>query len=328
MTLRPLVRLLAALVVLVSVGCSRPPASPPVAEPAPQPAPSAPPPEAAPPPPLECSWIAVVVDNSIPARPQSGISQARLVYEVPTEGMITRVLAFFCDAAPETVGPVRSLRAFMLDLARDYRAVIAHSGGSESALDAVRSGAGATINQFQVSRPFWRVRGRPMPHNLYTSIPALRPYVKTPPAPLSFPWHAASLTLNPEPMTISIPYVNGYHVQWTYDLVAGLYTRSVGQQAAIDALAGTPITAAAVIVQYVHWWQTYEGPMLSSRIDLAGEGQIEAFTAGHRIEGRWRRTGTGPTVFSDLYGQPLQLQPGPVWITLVPRERTIKVLSP
>lgn len=316
--------------VLASAGCSRPPApASPIIEPAPPPEPAAAPPsEPAPPAPPECAWIAVVVDNGIPARPQSGISQASIVYEVPTEGMITRLLAFYCDTAPETVGPVRSLRTFMLDLARDYRAVIAHAGGSESALEAVRSGGGPAINQFQVSHPFWRVRGRPMPHNLYTSIPALRSYVKTPPAPLSFPWHTVALTLSSEPMTVSIPYVSGYHVQWTYDPATGMYTRAVDQQAAVDALAGTPITAAAVLVQYVHWWQTYEGPVLSSRIDMVGEGRIEAFTAGHRVQGRWRRTGIGPTVFSDLEGQPLQLHPGPVWVTLVPLERTVKVLSP
>jgi hypothetical protein len=216
----------------------------------------------------------------------------------------------------------------MLDLARDHRAVTAHVGGSESALEAVRSGTGPAINQFQVSRPFWRVRGRPMPHNLYTSIPALRAYVKTPPAPLSFPWQTSSLTVRSEPMTISIPYVNGYHVQWRFDPASGLYTRSLGQEVAIDALAGEPITAAAIIVQYVRWSQTYEGPVLTGRIDLVGEGRIQVFTAGHRVEGRWRRAGAGPTVFTDLDGHPLQLHPGQVWITLVPLDRTVKVLSP
>src|SRR5207249_145080 len=57
-----------------------------------------------------CSWLGVVVDNAIPARPQWGIAEADIVYEVPTEAMITRFLALYCGEGPDTVGPVRRRR--------------------------------------------------------------------------------------------------------------------------------------------------------------------------------------------------------------------------
>src|SRR3989475_10715441 len=93
-----------------------------------------------------CSWLGIVVDNAIPARPQWGLSEADIVYEVPTEGMITRFLALFCGDGPDTVGPVRSLRLQFLDIAGDYSATVAHAGSSESALAAVEGHAGPRIN--------------------------------------------------------------------------------------------------------------------------------------------------------------------------------------
>src|SRR2546428_5676584 len=103
-----------------------------------------------------CSWLGIVVDNAPPARPQWGLSQADIVYEVPTEGMITRFLALFCNGGPDTLGPVRSLRLQFLAIAGDYGATIAHSGSSESALEALARGGGPVINEFWRAQPFRR----------------------------------------------------------------------------------------------------------------------------------------------------------------------------
>ena len=117
----------------------------------------------------------MVLDNSTPARPQSGVSLASVVYEFPTEGMITRLLAFFCEQAPRTVGSARSLHTYVLQVAREYNTVVVPSGESKSALAAIRSGAGPTVNELCRPKPFWRVRGRPRPHNRYASNPGPAP---------------------------------------------------------------------------------------------------------------------------------------------------------
>lgn len=277
--------------------------------------------------PEPCSWLAVVVDNSIPARPQSGLSEASIVYELPAEGGITRLLALYCESAPQVVGPVRSLRTFMLDIAREYTAVVAHSGQSESALDALKHGAGPVINEFWQPRPFWRDRHRRVPHNLYTSIPTLRGYVRPASTLPPVHWTTAEAELASEPMTISIPYGSGYDARFEYDPASGKYRRFVAQQPAVDAAIGQQITVAAVIVQYARYWQVYEGPILTGRLDLVGQGRISVFTAGRRMDGRWRRDGLQhPTLFTtDANGNRLTLPVGLVWISIVPNNRTIQV---
>ncbi len=274
----------------------------------------------------DCSWLGIVIDNSIPARPQSGLSQASIVYEFPAEGGITRLLAFFCEGAPEVVGPVRSLRIYMLDLAREYGAVVAHSGQSASALEVISRGADPVINEFRQPQPFRRDARRRMPHNLYTSVPALRRYIQTLRASPGLRWATAELPAGPEPMTVSIPYGPGYDVQFVYDPATGTYRRTVDRRPAIDAATGAPIAVAGVIVQYVHWWQIYEDTILESRLDLVGTGPMSVFTGGQRVDGQWTRAaGPQPTVFADQDGHPLTLRQGPIWVNIVSSDRTIRV---
>ena len=83
--------------------------------------------------------LIVMIENHDDARPQSGLSNADVVYEAVAEGGITRFLAiFYCDiisAARSGVydlGPVRSARTYYLDWASEYSdyPLYVHVGGA------------------------------------------------------------------------------------------------------------------------------------------------------------------------------------------------------
>ncbi|HLC70188.1 MAG TPA: DUF3048 domain-containing protein, partial [Patescibacteria group bacterium] len=84
--------------------------------------------------------VAVMIDNHIDARPQSGLAVASVVYEVPVEGSITRFMALYDgDDLVEEVGPVRSARAYYLDWLSEYGdALYLHVGGSPEALNLIK----------------------------------------------------------------------------------------------------------------------------------------------------------------------------------------------
>jgi hypothetical protein len=272
-----------------------------------------------------CAWVGVVVDNAIPARPQAGLSQAEVVYEVPTEGMITRHLALYCAHSPETVGPVRSLRLQFLDIARDYSAPVAHAGASLSALAAVMAGAGPTVNQFWVRQPFWRVRSRPMPHNLYVSVPALRRVAPRGPS-VGRLWETIPVLPSPHPQTVVLPYGRGYTATFVYSPATGRYRRWVDSRPDVDALTGAPVEVAAVVVLYARWWQVYEGPILVSRLDLTGGGRLQAFAGGHGVDGSWTRPRREDrTALADAAGRPLRLPEGPVWVAILPPDHPARL---
>ncbi len=76
----------------------------------------------------------VMIENSVDARPQSGLGSADVVYEGISEGGISRFGAvFYCGvaAADTVIGPVRSARTHFVNVASEYNfPLYAHVGGA------------------------------------------------------------------------------------------------------------------------------------------------------------------------------------------------------
>ena len=59
-----------------------------------------------------------MINNIVYAQPQVGISNADIIYEIPAEGGITRMMAIFSHLYDiESVGSIRSLRPYYLSVA-------------------------------------------------------------------------------------------------------------------------------------------------------------------------------------------------------------------
>ncbi|MDR5683612.1 MAG: DUF3048 domain-containing protein [Armatimonadota bacterium] len=265
--------------------------------------------------------LAVVVDNDPRARPQSGLSQACLIYEVPTEAKIPRLLAVFSNGAPSRVGPVRSVRPSFLQLGAELGAVVAHSGGSLEAFRDIRRYGFAVINELWTAGPFWRVRDRHMPHNLYGSVPRLREAMARggydrPPARPQPEVMTYAEPEGPDAAEVEIAYPPGFGVRFAYQ--DGAYVRHVVGREHRDALTGAPIRVRAVIVQFVRWHGWREGRVDVSRVDLVGTGRALVFAEGRVTEATWRKADLrAQTAFRDPQGRGLLLA-GPVWLALVP----------
>src|SRR5260221_18780 len=78
--------------------------------------------------------MGVMIENHVDARPQSGMSNADVIYEAVAEGGITRFLnIFYCDDA-SIIGPVRSARMYFLKILQGYGSypLYAHVGGANT----------------------------------------------------------------------------------------------------------------------------------------------------------------------------------------------------
>lgn len=72
---------------------------------------------------------AIMINNIDVSLPQSGVSQAEMIYEAQVEGGITRLLALFQDVDNvEKIGSVRSARHNYIDFANDNDAIYVHYG--------------------------------------------------------------------------------------------------------------------------------------------------------------------------------------------------------
>ena len=78
--------------------------------------------------------IAVMINNLKIAHPQSGLTNADIIYEAVTEGGITRLMALYSDIEKiDKVGPVRSARDRFIELMLPLNAIYVHIGSSTSA---------------------------------------------------------------------------------------------------------------------------------------------------------------------------------------------------
>ena len=75
--------------------------------------------------------VAVMINNIREALPQRGITEADIIYEMVTEGGITRLMALYSDpAAIPEVGPVRSARDQHIQMMFPLEANYVYIGGS------------------------------------------------------------------------------------------------------------------------------------------------------------------------------------------------------
>ena len=105
-----------------------------------------------------------MIENHADSRPQSGLSNADVVYEANSEGGITRLMGiFYCNAVGGVgsnydVGPVRSARTYFLDLASEYADYpsMPMSAVATAALRLIRSPAGPPVPALPVKSPSFR----------------------------------------------------------------------------------------------------------------------------------------------------------------------------
>jgi Protein of unknown function (DUF3048) N-terminal domain len=122
--------------------------------------------------------IAVKVDNIVLTRPQTGLSQADIVYVLPVEGGLSRFLAVFSSRFPPVIGPVRSAREDDLELLRQFgRPAFAYSGVQPQLLPVVESARIVDLYSGHVGG-YFRDHRRVAPYNLYAHTRQLRAEAK------------------------------------------------------------------------------------------------------------------------------------------------------
>ena len=274
--------------------------------------------------------IAVMIDDLGPARPQSGLSSASVVWQAPAEGGIPRYMAIFQETLPAAIGPVRSSRYYYITWAAEWRAVYAHSGGSPQALPTLRQkGSGQYVfngDEFRYSGTFHRVTTKFAPHNLYTTgakLRALGQRLGAKDKAASPVWQFAPdapLEARPYGGTITVGYPDNL-IKYTYDRTTNTYLRSVtGEKKETDAGTGTRIAPKNVIVMRMVFGPLNDGHPGAPRLEanVVGSGKAWISTNGRTIVGTWKKTAiTKPTQFYDSHGNEVTLTVGQTFVQVL-----------
>ena len=101
--------------------------------------------------------ICVSVNNITQCLPQKGLSQCDILFEIETEGGITRTMALFADTRDvELIGSVRSLRNQFMELVYPFDPIIVHIGTSVFADAAIAENNFRTLDANIFRTAIWR----------------------------------------------------------------------------------------------------------------------------------------------------------------------------
>lgn len=271
------------------------------------------------------------IDN-VDCRPQSGLSKADIIYEMPAEGGLTRLEAIFYAETPDVVGPIRSARPYFIDLAREYKAVFVHHGASQEGKWYLKTGVVDDVSPDNNSRIFWRSKTRYAPHNSMLNYADLWEVIR------ERSWDVFQETRTfkfapevkagdktntdgeepvvPEVTTITVN--NAYTlVEYKYIQETNLYEHYVDGELYIDAENDMPITESNILIQYVR--STIIDPNSKVLgIDVTAGGKALMFTGGKVVLGTWSRADKdSPTIFKDADGNEFVMTRGKTWVHVI-----------
>ncbi len=280
--------------------------------------------------------VAVVVENHVDARPQSGLSEAYMVYEFVVEGGITRYLAIYRDSDASKIGPIRSARHHFFDYIFENDATFVHFGGSTKAY--------ADLNTYNISNMdgmaldgirFYRDNSRYAPHNAYTNMTEITEYMDryrtTSDDEGVFKFSSNEVVLKDSDLAekIKIEYPNE-DVIYEYDEENKVYNRFIDEYIDTDRETSKQITVKNIVVQQVEY-STLTGVYAGKGVmetDRIGTGKGYYITEGNMIEITWEKISMeSNTVYKDLEGNEIILNDGNTYIQMQPDDLDVTNLT-
>lgn len=279
--------------------------------------------------------LGVMVENHTDSRPQSGLTQASIVYEAIAEGGITRFLAVFGPKGASVVGPVRSARTYYVDWIREINGYYAHVGGNYDALALIKKIAILDLDQFANPSAYWRDKTKKVSseHTMYTDtaklygIAADKKYTTTNAfTPYAFKTEPDLATIVPTIQTVSINFGNAsYNVVYHYDKTNNSYLRDLAGKPHLDAANNQQISAKNIVLQTVNRRSTVTAINESGYImDTVGTGAATVFQDGAKIDATWKKDNENSRTrfFNKATGAEIQFNPGQTWIEVISPELT------
>lgn len=276
--------------------------------------------------PVSNRMVGVMINNHPAARPQSGLSQADLVFEILAEGQTTRFLALFHSQTPEVVGPVRSARPYYFQLANSYNALYIYHGAANFIEDMLKAGAADHLNGAYYDDDghlFKRESFRVAPHNSYlqfnsvAEVAAAQGYdIEASYEPLHFLAEDELDDIEGETVSEVELFYGQESVRYVYDVSSETYFRYNDQQQTVELSDQTPIQLNNVfIIETEHQIVDDAG---RREVDLTSGGNAYLLQKGMIQKIQWENS--DGRIVPVRNGEQVGLIPGQTWINVIPTD--------
>lgn len=281
---------------------------------------------------------AIMFNNIEAANPQSGLSDAAILYEALVEGGITRLMGIYesIDKDSKTatrIGSVRSARHYYASIADEYDAIFIHFGKTVYAVKKMEQlgidhldgtlGLGADV--------FYRDSAIKQPHNAFASLDGILAGISQGKFRTEYEeGYEGHFTFNEEDITpangedvikITLNFSKLANPYFTYDSENKVYKRFQFGGEHIDANTKEPLTYKNLIIQYVKEWNIDKNGYQTMDIeDAKGEGLY--ITNGKAVKITWvKKESTSFMRYYEEDGDELSLNPGKTYIAVFPTSK-------
>lgn len=272
--------------------------------------------------------MAIMIENHRLARPQTGLNEANIVYEIPVEGGITRFMGIY-NKIPGVVGPIRSCREYFVDRALEVSALYVHCGGSPKGYQYLASSHIFSIDEIKIGKGFFRDNTRKAPHNLYgrgreifdsasENFPML---LKNKVKLLNY--GVQESLGSKEAKTATIKYHGNYEVKIKYD--NGSYLRYMNDELHVDRITKKPLSAYAIVIQEAAMKTVDKAGR--QEISFIGNGIAWILEKGRLTNVTWHKNeADSATVFKDEKGIEYKFPENKqIWIQVVSPTQTPEI---
>jgi hypothetical protein len=272
--------------------------------------------------------LAVKIENTSAARPQSGLEQADVVWETIVEFEVSRFVAVWHSQAPEEIGPIRSVRPMDPAIVSPLNGLLTFSGGQPGILALAAASPVQVISHDAGAEGLYRMRGRSAPHNVYADPAALwaqadAEHQAAPAEQFAFarsPEQATPVLAGTPASTLAFDLSSQAKPSWTWS--GTVWERSEGSTPAVAA-SGARLSATNVVSITAQHPGTEFGAQNGAVVPtyvLEGTGEGVLATGGMTVPVTWKKDSRdAPMQLFTADGAPAQLAPGNTWVELVPQ---------
>ncbi|RMI13123.1 DUF3048 domain-containing protein [Cellulomonas triticagri] len=273
--------------------------------------------------------LAVKIENTSSARPQSGLEQADVVWETIVEFEVSRFVAVWHSQVPAELGPVRSVRPMDPAIVSPLNGLLTFSGGQPGILALVDESPVQVISHDAGADGLYRLRSRSAPHNVYADPDALwaqadAEHQNSPGEQFAFARtaeQASAVVAGTPATTLAFDLSSQAKPSWTWN--GSVWERSEGSSAAMAA-SGARLSATNVVsITASHPGSPFgaqNGAVVPTYV-LEGSGEGVLATGGQTVPVTWTKASRdAPMQLTLADGTPARLAPGNTWVELVPAE--------
>lgn len=275
--------------------------------------------------------LAVKIENSPSARPQTGLEKTDIVFEEVVEGGITRFIAIFHSQVPKEIGPIRSVRPMDANVVAPFGGLLVYSGGQPAFLGLAPKAGLQVISMDAGGSGFYRSSARYAPHNVYGTpktfwAQATKGHKAAPTQQFGYATDGTgttSVVSGKAAKKISVVMSQSNNPRWTWNEKSSTYLRSEGSTASMSA-AGVRLSATNVVVLTVDVVNTrYKDPAGNPvpETEIIGSGKALVASGGKAVEAKWEKKDQKSPITLTVAGQTVKLAPGNTWVELMPSTR-------